>query len=686
MMDPLFKERLATATDATGTTGAARPLPAGHRLGEFELDAVLGIGGFGIVYRAFDRTLQRAVAVKEYMPSLLAQRGGDFTVCLRAERFAAAFDSGRAAFLNEARLLAQFDHPGLVKVLQFWQSHGTAYMVMPFYEGPTLKQRAATQEPMSEAELLGLVAALLGALDTLHRAQCFHRDISLDNVLIPADGKPVLLDFGAARKSIGDAVDETSVMLKPGYSPIEQYTDDPAFAQGPWTDIYSLGAVMHAMIVGEPPPAAVVRSIQDTWRPLASRAFAGRERYSRAFLEAVDHALALRIEDRPDSVAAFARELGLREAGACVYAPGERARGAGAVAQQDVRHGADRDALSRTAQPQPAPHAASEAQAARATDATREADSRTGRNEPTGGAAIRDATGLSDGASNGRTDPDATVAPPFNDSHQQSVAAEASPDNAHPDESAHAEPAPADDRRMWAAGMRQHAQSVLARVSGTWRALAFAATRPAERMNRRRSVAIAGVLVLIAVVCTGTYRLFEYAIRGPDRQSDLATAPAVHAPVVIARHLPASSAAGASAPRRAEAAEAGAPASSAPSMQALAPTIAPETDAHVAGAAPAADVRSATASAASGVEVAQGASASDEPRPPKLVAVRLQVYPWGEVYVDGVKRGVSPPLKTLALAPGQYDIEIRNGQLPSMRRTVRLDAGSGPVNISYRFE
>lgn len=110
------------------------------------------------------------------------------------------------------------------------------------------------------------------------------------------------------------------------------------------------------------------------------------------------------------------------------------------------------------------------------------------------------------------------------------------------------------------------------------------------------------------------------------------------------------------------------------------------SDAQITSAAAAADVQTASASAASGVDVAQGASASDERKAPKLVAVRLQVYPWGEVYVGGVKRGVSPPLKTLALAPGLYDIEIRNGELQPMRRTIRLDAGSGPVNISYRFE
>ncbi|WP_445610494.1 serine/threonine protein kinase, partial [Burkholderia pseudomallei] len=328
MTDPFSRDNeQETVTRGGGAEFAVRPLPLGHRLGELQLDEVLGVGGFGIVYRAFDRTLRRAVAIKEYMPSMLATRGGDYTVSLRSVRFAQAFDAGRSAFLNEARLLAQFDHPGLVKVLHFWESHGTAYMVMPFYEGRTLKQLLDGGAQIGETQLRHIVAALLGALDTLHRAQCFHRDIALDNILIRPDGNPILLDFGAARKRIGDLVDDSAMMIKPGYAPIEQYTDDPAFSQGPWTDLYALGAVMHAMVTGELPPAAVVRSIQDTYRPLAARELIAREPYSPAFLAAIDHALQLKIADRPESVAEFAAELGLREFDRPPYvAPGVRGR------------------------------------------------------------------------------------------------------------------------------------------------------------------------------------------------------------------------------------------------------------------------------------------------------------------------------------------------------------------------
>ena len=234
-----------------------RPLPLGHRLGELQLDEVLGIGGFGIVYRAFDRTLRRAVAIKEYMPSMLATRGGDYTVSLRSERFAQAFDAGRGAFSTK-RVLAQFDHPA-VKVLHFWESHGTAYMVMPFYEGRTLQLLDGGMR-ISETQLRNIVGALLGALDTLHRAQCFHRDVALDNVLIRPNGSAILLDFGAAAN---------------GSAPGRRWRDDDQARLCADRAVHRRSRVQpgavdrplcarrgDAMITGELPPAAVVRSIR----------------------------------------------------------------------------------------------------------------------------------------------------------------------------------------------------------------------------------------------------------------------------------------------------------------------------------------------------------------------------------------------------------------------------------------
>lgn len=186
-------------------------LPPGTRLGEFEIQRVLGSGGFGVVYLALDHTLERRVAVKEYMPSALAVRGADHALSLRPGADAGAFELGLRSFVNEARLLARFDHPSLVKVHRFWEANGTAYMAMPYYQGRTLQEaRREMGEPPDEAWLRRLINPLLGALECLHREQVYHRDIAPDNILLlddehgEGDGRPVLLDLGAARRVIRD--------------------------------------------------------------------------------------------------------------------------------------------------------------------------------------------------------------------------------------------------------------------------------------------------------------------------------------------------------------------------------------------------------------------------------------------------------------------------------------------------
>lgn len=217
-------------------------LPVGTRLHEFEITGLIGEGGFGVVYLAQDHQLQRRVALKEYLPTTLAVRGHGQGVTLRSQRHAETFAKGLQSFINEARLLARFDHPALVKVHRFWEANGTAYLVMPYYEGPTLKAaRLAMAEPPDEDWIRRLLAPLLDALESIHEQGCLHRDIAPDNILL-VDGRPVLLDFGAARQVISDT-QALTVILKPGYAPIEQYAEMPGIRQGPWTDLYALGAV-----------------------------------------------------------------------------------------------------------------------------------------------------------------------------------------------------------------------------------------------------------------------------------------------------------------------------------------------------------------------------------------------------------------------------------------------------------
>ncbi|CAH0348337.1 protein kinase [Aquabacterium sp. CECT 9606] len=276
-------------------------LPDGTRLGEFEIKGLIGEGGFGIVYLAYDESLQRQVALKEYMPSSLAARSNTTaTVSVKSDRHRETFQAGLKSFVNEARLLAQFDHPSLVKVYRFWEGHGTAYMVMPYYEGPTLKRALADLgRPPTEAELKAWLRPLMDALEVMHAAHCFHRDIAPDNILLTATG-PLLLDFGAARRVIGDMTHALTVVLKPGYAPIEQYGEESSsMPQGAWTDLYALACVVYYAVTGKAPMSSVDRLMADKLKPLSEVA-AGR--YSEHFLKAIDACLAVRPHERPQSV------------------------------------------------------------------------------------------------------------------------------------------------------------------------------------------------------------------------------------------------------------------------------------------------------------------------------------------------------------------------------------------------
>jgi hypothetical protein len=295
------------AADSPDDLHALDVLPAGTRFGELEIVRTLGVGGFGIVYLAQDHALQRQLAIKEYMPGQLAQRGGGSQVSVRADSLQETFDIGRRSFVNEARLLARFDHRALLKVYQFWEANGTAYMAMPYLQGLTLRQTRQVMPagPPDEAWMRGLLLPLLDGLTLLHAEGVLHRDIAPDNILLPAASKdggtdPILLDFGAARHAISDRTQTLTAILKPSYAPIEQYAEATALRQGPWTDLYALGAVAHYMLTGRPPPPSTARTLSDDYVPLASQALPG---LSTAFLAAIDWALAVRPQDRPQTAA-----------------------------------------------------------------------------------------------------------------------------------------------------------------------------------------------------------------------------------------------------------------------------------------------------------------------------------------------------------------------------------------------
>ena len=294
---------------SSDTEADENALPLGTRVADFEITGVIGEGGFGIVYRAFDQLLQRTVAIKEYMPTMLARRSEDKRVTARLARDQKTFELGLKSFINEARILAQFDHPALVKVYRFWKENNTGYMAMRYYEGQTLQSVIKdNQVQVTQDWLKAMLKPILQALDTLYRVRILHRDISPDNILIQNNGEAVLVDFGAARQILGETSDGKTVMFKPGYAPIEQYAVDVALIQGPWTDIYSLSAVTYLVITKKAPPASVARMIKDPIEWLQNDDHAG---FDQEFLAAIDKGLAIQPEDRPQTIEEFGKLLQL---------------------------------------------------------------------------------------------------------------------------------------------------------------------------------------------------------------------------------------------------------------------------------------------------------------------------------------------------------------------------------------
>lgn len=292
-------------------------LPAGTRLGEFEIQALLGVGGFGMVYRGYDHSLHREVAIKEYMPAALVGRLPSLHVTARSAADQQPFERGLASFMAEARVLARFDHPSLVKVYRFWEANHTAYMAMPLYHGMTLKQaRSQMSGPPPEEWLRTVLWSILEALKVLHGGNTLHRDVSPDNVFLQDMGPPVLLDLGSARRAITDHSHKHTAVLKVNYAPIEQYADALDLKEGPWTDLYAVAAVVHGCVCNAPPVPATMRVVQDRMPPFAQGAHTAQAHFGTAyaarFCQAIDHGLALQPADRPQSVADWAQEMDLR--------------------------------------------------------------------------------------------------------------------------------------------------------------------------------------------------------------------------------------------------------------------------------------------------------------------------------------------------------------------------------------
>ena len=285
-------------------------LPVGCRLGDFRIVDVLGVGGFGVTYLAHDDTLDRRVAIKEYLPNEFAVRDGT-TVYPKSTSDREDFEWGLQRFLDEARTLARFRHPNLVRVVAYFEANRTAYIVMDYEEGEPLDKLLERHGRLTEAQLKRVLLPIVEGLKEVHAAGFLHRDIKPSNVYVRrSDESPVLLDFGAARQALGRKSKSLTAVASAGYSPPEQYESEGE--QGPWTDIYSLSALCYRAITGDSPMEAprrqsgLLRSRRD---PLPRLAETAPGEYSDVFLEAVDWGLRVIETERPQSLDAWVAAL-----------------------------------------------------------------------------------------------------------------------------------------------------------------------------------------------------------------------------------------------------------------------------------------------------------------------------------------------------------------------------------------
>lgn len=280
-------------------------LPTGYTLDGYRIEREIAAGGFGVTYLAQQLAFERKVAIKEYMPAEVAMRSRDgIGVEPISGRDVDAFEHGLARFREEGKTLVRFAHSNIVAAHDFREANKTAYLVMQFVEGQNLFELLRERGPLPEHRLREILLQLLDGVEQVHRLGFLHRDIKPSNVIIRPDATPVLVDFGAARRVRNSGGENPTSIVSSGYAPIEQYSGDAK--QGPWTDIYALGATLYHAVTGAPPHDAVARVANDSLTPAVE---AASSRYSAVLLTAIDRALARNAADRPQSIAEFRATL-----------------------------------------------------------------------------------------------------------------------------------------------------------------------------------------------------------------------------------------------------------------------------------------------------------------------------------------------------------------------------------------
>ena len=275
-----------------------KALPEGTVLREWRLEEVLGVGGFGIVYRGTGVYFGESVAIKEYFPSAISDRVDGTTVTPTDSSSEEIYSLGRQKFLEEAKVLWGLSHPerhpNIVSVRSLFEIHGTAYMVMDFENGLSLSQMLKDGKTFDEKSLLAIIRPIAEGLDRAHQAGVLHRDIKPANILVDKEGRPVLIDFGSARFDSSQATNTKVTFYTPPYAALEQYVK--SYPQGPWTDIYALGVVLYQCVTGEKPPEVLERLHGEDSSSLSSSLWPG---FSSTFTRAVDAAMAVRPLERP---------------------------------------------------------------------------------------------------------------------------------------------------------------------------------------------------------------------------------------------------------------------------------------------------------------------------------------------------------------------------------------------------
>jgi len=281
-------------------------LPDGYDLNVYQIKDILGQGGFGITYLAHDSSLDRDVAIKEFMPQGMATRGEDYTLhSVKADDDSVCtLEWGLERFIREAKTLSKFNHHNIVRVHAVFEANNTAYMVMSYEKGVTFQEILKKGQP-SEDELTDMIMGLLDGLEGMHAKGFIHRDIKPGNIFIRPDGSALLLDFGSARQAIGEETHTLTKIASPGYAPFEQYYGRSDM-QGPWTDIYALGATLYRAITGEAPIDATFRnrsSGEEAIQEVVDILDQHSDKYSPFFLRAVEHAIRTNHKERPQTVA-----------------------------------------------------------------------------------------------------------------------------------------------------------------------------------------------------------------------------------------------------------------------------------------------------------------------------------------------------------------------------------------------